>query len=143
MNHHDVHSVALPLPVGITFEVPRAYAAYCGGRPVRVHASSDADDDLTIQWNEQFISFTHSGTTVEVDRESVLGLVVNDSEQISGMEACTLRIGLTDIDGSKASYPILSSNPRMKTTFVETVDKMRGLSLPVAIFSSVQSMLRE
>jgi hypothetical protein len=142
MNDQHTDSITMPLPSGITFEVPRDYAKYCGGQPLRVLSVPNVDDGLTISWNAQVIRFVHSGTTIEIDRESVLGLVVNEAEVISGMEACTVRVGLTDKDGSKMTYPIFSANPRMKSVFIDTVNMMRSFSLPVRIFSTPQLMLK-
>jgi hypothetical protein len=140
MNHENMKSVSLLLPTGITFEVPREYARHCCGLPIRLREALESDDTFSIYWNDDIVGIENSGTLIEFDRESILGFVAIESEEILGMKVCMLRIGLIERSGNKTLLPILSASPQVKADFTDVVNTMRGLSLPVEIYESAQTM---
>jgi hypothetical protein len=141
MNHAVTNNEYVEVPLGVTFEVPNDYARFCQGRWVRILPSTESKNRLCVSWSVETIAFSCSGKTVAFDRAHVLGLIANLSEDMSGMEACTLRIGVVEPDGTRGLLPIFSASPRNRDSLKTVVDNLSRLPLPCRIFQTVVEML--
>lgn len=137
------HRVRFQLPDGVNFEVPRDYARYCNGRPVRVAQLDHAEAALLVAWTAESLRFAHQETTVEFERKVVRGLIVNLREQITGMTACTLRIVFEHPVGSLGTLPVLSANPAHAASFHRLISTLSASKLPIPIVSSVKDLLSQ
>jgi hypothetical protein len=135
--------ISIDLPEGITFEVPRDYAKYCDGHPVGLASVLTEDRQLHIHWDEQFVGFASSGVEVQVDRHSLLGLLLSESEELLGMTICSLRLGISEELGGVALLPNFTSDHRVRDTFASFVQSLVDNSIPVKVFASVHMMAND
>ena len=143
MNTTDSGTASISLPIDINFEIPHEYARHCNGIPVRVDAIPDFQSELVLQWNEESFRMTHQSSCIWIDRKALIGFIVNEYEEVAGMEACIFWIGLFEKNGNRMLLPIISSNPRSRDLFLALVDELRRAALPIKIYPSAQSMLHD
>lgn len=136
-----MQSCRVLLPKSVNFEVPRDYAVFCRGHPMRVVPCEHVESDVLVTWAADVLSFTHGGTVIECDLTATYGLLLNTGEEISGMLACTLRVVLAVADGGTTMLPLFSANPAYMTVFCNLVERLRGCGLPVPIRSSLPDLL--
>lgn len=77
---------------------------------------------------------------VEYDLPALKGLVVNNSEFISGAVAATVRAVVAGEDDKWITLPVLSANPASVAAFTAVVSALSACGLPVRITSSVKDL---
>jgi hypothetical protein len=142
MSQANTKTKELQLPDGVTLEIPREFAKYCHGYPIRLLSSANSPGTFTVSWGNNALALAGAHATIEFDLRALLGFVVSQSEEMLGMELCTIRVGLVEADGNKILLPILSANPQSRDQFMSVVNAMSQLRLPVRFFRSAQEMLQ-
>lgn len=133
-------SCRVSLARGVNFEVPREYAAYCKGHPVRVTPSAAPEAGVLLTWNPESLCLASVLSRVEYDMSSIKGLVVNTSETISGSVACTLRVVFAANGDQWSTLPVFSASPAHRAGFEQLVADVRACGLPVPCVSSVKEL---
>jgi len=125
---------------GVNFEVPRQYAANCGGRPVRVGPLAAQVQDLLVTWNADVLSFAHGVSRVEYDLFAVRGLLVDPRRSIvADVQWCSLDVVFV-VDGGTVGLPVFTAHLANESSFHELVSDVAACSLPVQMGSRVQDL---
>jgi hypothetical protein len=138
-----MYSCQVALPAGVNFEVPRDYAAFCRGSPVRLTTAVSAKAGLVVSWDATKLSMASGVAVVEYELPAIKGLLVNETEVIFGKVAAILRIVFAGTDGHLLTLPVLSANPRSIVGFREVILALSACKLPFRIASSVKDLVPE
>jgi hypothetical protein len=135
--------IRFPLPDGVHFEVPRDYARFCNGHPVRVVSGEAPATSMLVTWAADVIRLAAGTVVVEYDLASVRGLLVNLAEPVTGMIASTIRVVFEGSDGVLASLLILSANPAYADSVRHIADSLSQSRAPVTVFSSMADVISQ
>jgi hypothetical protein len=91
----------------ITCEIPSHYANYVDVNFIVMSRMDDVGEKFLIEWNDEWIVFSHAGQSVQFKREVAPSLHLNLREHVLGYDICTVRISFVERDGSLGSLPIL------------------------------------
>ncbi len=123
----ELNSASLELPDVVFLNIPKDYAHYCRGNPVRI-LEEISDSDLTVRWNETEIQFLGKEGGASFQRAAILNFRIERQRKLMKWRACALGVKLRDV-----YLPILSSETKYAAQFDAVVRELVAANVPLDV----------
>jgi hypothetical protein len=124
------------LPNSIRLYLPKDYASYCGGDPVRL-LNETCEQSLTIRWDDTWIEFIAKNGGVAYRRSAVVRFRAHRKERMLNSVFCFLRVelggGTSDAKDAGDSGVVLETANVNRAAFDAFLLKIASADTPLAI----------